>query len=110
MLALSHAPSDIPECVMHMVERFVILMYDNTIDKARRKLFTKKVYIQQIEPTKAALEKLVMRTITQGDHIWGQALLSSICQPVGAGRRRRRMVFTKLYGQLYLKLLRLAMN
>ena len=76
MLALSHAPSDIQEGAMHMVERFVILMYDRTststeIDKARRKLFAKKADIKQIPPTKAAFEQHMMRAVFQGGHIWG---------------------------------------
>ena len=47
LLKLSCAPSDIPEDAMHIIERFVILLYDRTatctdIDKARCKLFANK--------------------------------------------------------------------
>ncbi len=48
LLTLSCAPSDMQEDVMHTIERFVILLYDRTIntctdiDKARRKLCAKK--------------------------------------------------------------------
>ena len=45
---LSCAPRDIPKDAMHIIERFVILLYDRTgtctdIDKARCKLFAKKI-------------------------------------------------------------------
>ena len=87
MLALSHAPRDVHESAMNTIERFVILMYDRTstctdINKARRKLFTKKTNIKHIPPTKAALEQHVMRAVYQGGHVWGQALLASPVLPL----------------------------
>ncbi|KAG7167742.1 putative RNA recognition motif-containing protein 2, partial [Homarus americanus] len=62
LLKLSAASKVIPEDVMHIIERFVILLYDRTsscmdINKARRKLFTKKNNVQLIPPRKAALEE-----------------------------------------------------
>lgn len=47
LLNLSSAPSEIPEEVLHTIERFVILLYDRTspytdIDKARKKLRTQE--------------------------------------------------------------------
>ena len=87
MLALSHAPSNIQEGAMHMVERFVILMYDRAststeINKAQRKLFAKKADIKQIPPTKAAFQQHVMRAVFHGGPIWGQALLASPLLPL----------------------------
>ena len=66
LLQLSSAPSEIPEYVMQSIERFVILRYGRTstctdINKARKKLFTKKNNVHLIPPTKAALEEHVKR-------------------------------------------------
>ena len=66
------------------MERFVILMYDETsrytdIDKARRKMFAKRLKAEQIPPTFDALEQHLRRAIYQGGYVWVQALL---LQPV----------------------------
>ncbi len=86
LLQLSCAPSEVPEDVMHIIERFVILLYDRTsqctdIDKARKKMFTKKPNVKQIPPTKAALEQHVRRATYQGGHVWGQSLLPAPVLP-----------------------------
>ena len=65
---------------MHIIERFVILLYDRTstfkeINKARKKIFAKNNNVQLIPPTKAALEEHVKRAAYQGGHVWGQTLL-----------------------------------
>ena len=65
---------------MHVIERFVILLYDRTskcknVNKARKKLFAKKSSVQNIPPTYAALEQHVKRSALQGGHVWGQALV-----------------------------------
>ena len=80
LLKLSSAPSEIPEEVLHTIERFVILLYDRTspytdIDKARKKLFARKNNVELIPPTKADLEEHVKRAAYQGGHVWGQVLL-----------------------------------
>ena len=80
LLELAHAPTEIPEQSMHVIERFVILMYDRTstctdVNKARKKLFAKTSSVQRIPPTHAALEQHVKRAAFQGGHIWGQALI-----------------------------------
>ncbi len=80
LLKMASAPSDIPEDVIHTIERFVILLYDRTstssnIDKTRKKLFAKKTNVQLIPPTKAALDEHVKRASYQGGHVWGQTLL-----------------------------------
>ena len=68
LLKLSSAPDDIPQEVMAMTERFVILLFDRTspcteIDTARRKLFVKRHNVLSIPPTKAALEEHLKRAV-----------------------------------------------
>ena len=52
LLKLSSPPNDIPQEVMATIERFIILLYDQTstcteIDTARRKLFAKRPMCNQ---------------------------------------------------------------
>ena len=80
LLKLSSAPSDIPEEILHTIERFVILLYGRTstctdIDNACKKLFARKNNVELIPPTKAALEEHVKRAAYQGGQVWGQMLL-----------------------------------
>ena len=87
LLTLFSAPSFIEEDVIHIIERFVILMYDRTstchdINKARRKCFSKKNNMKNIPLTKAALEQYIKRAIYQGGHVWGQLLLPSPSLPL----------------------------
>ena len=84
LLRLACAPTEIPEHSMQAIERFVILMYDQTstctdVNKARKKLFAKRSSVQRIPPTRAALEQHVKRAVFQGGHVWGQTLVP---QPV----------------------------
>ena len=78
--ALSQAPECITENEFLAVERFVILLYDRTshlvrVNDARRVLFSHKGRsMENIPPTRAALEEHLKRTVFQGGHIWGQAL------------------------------------
>ena len=86
LINLSAAPDHIHEDAMHILERFVILLYDKTstatdIDKARRKLFAKKSNVQLIPPTSAALKQHVRRAVYQGGHVWGQALIPAPTLP-----------------------------
>ena len=78
LLTLSFTPPSIPEETMRVVERFVILMYDKTsrcsdIDKARKKLFTKRLKAEQIPPTLDALEQHLRRAVYQGGYVWAQS-------------------------------------
>ncbi|KAG0717816.1 hypothetical protein GWK47_053675 [Chionoecetes opilio] len=55
LLSLAKAPTSIQEDTMHVIERFVILLYDRTskckdVNKARKKLFAKKSSVQNIPP------------------------------------------------------------
>ena len=84
LLSLSFTPHSIPKETVKVIERFVILMYDKTsrctdIDKARRKMFAKRLKAEQIPPTFDALEQHLRRAIYQGGYVWVQALL---LQPV----------------------------
>ncbi|KAG0719155.1 hypothetical protein GWK47_051077 [Chionoecetes opilio] len=52
LLSLANAPTSIQEDTMHVIERFVILLYDRTskckdVNKARKKLFAKKSSVQE---------------------------------------------------------------
>ena len=84
LLSLSFTPHSIPKETVKVIERFVILMHDKTsrctdIDKARRKMFAKRLKAEQIPPTFDALEQHLRRAIYQGGYVWVQALL---LQPV----------------------------
>ena len=75
---------------MKIIERFVILMYDKTsrctdIDKARRKMFAKRLKAEQIPPTFDALELHLRRAIYQGGYVWAQALLTQPVLPSQTG-------------------------
>ena len=88
LLTLSSAPSFI-EDVIHIIARFVILMYDRTstchnINKARRKFFSKK-NVKNIPPTKASHEQHIIRATYQGGHVCGLLLLPSPLLPLPTG-------------------------
>ena len=64
---------------MHVIERFVILLYDRTskckdVNKARKKLFAKKSSVQNIPPTYTALEQHVKSSALQDGHVWGSGI------------------------------------
>ena len=89
-LMLADEPKEIPDDAMHVIERFVILLFDITstftkVDHAERKLFPQKTSVQQIPPTRAALEKHVKRPVYQGGHIWGKKLLPDPVLPSSTG-------------------------
>lgn len=73
-------PLGTPEDVIQKLERFIILMYSRTSDDvnvntARMTLFSKMSRsIDNIPPTKAALEEHIKRAAYQAGHIWGQTL------------------------------------
>ena len=70
---------------MAVIERFVVLLYDRTsaiveVNQATKDLFSKKARnLENIPPTRAALEQHTMRALFQGAYIGGQVLLM---QPV----------------------------
>ena len=78
-------PEKVEDNCMAVIERFVVLLYDRTsaiveVNQARKDLFSKKARsLENIPPTRAALEQHTMRVVFQGAYIWGQVLLT---QPV----------------------------
>jgi hypothetical protein len=72
---------------MSVIERFVILMYDNTsvdvsVDVARMNMFTSKTQIiDRLPPTQGALVQHVKRAIYQADHVWAKASEASPTLP-----------------------------
>ena len=92
-LKMSTAPSDLPEDVVHIIDRFIILQYDRIstctdIEKTRKKLFVKKNNVHLILPTKAALSR---GRPTRKGHAWGNATPHQSClhQPAVTGPRMR---------------------
>ena len=77
LLSLANAPTSIQEDTMHVIERFVILLYDLTtkckdVNKTRKQLFAKTNSVQNIPPTYAALEQHVKRSALHGGHVWAR--------------------------------------
>ena len=78
-------PEKVEDNCMAVIERFVVLLYDRKsaiveVNQARKDLFSKKARnLENIPPTRAALEQHTMRAVFQGAYIWGQVLLT---QPV----------------------------
>ena len=78
---LSSAPDDISEEQLHLLERFVILMYDKTsneesVNICRKDLFTRKSrQIENIPPTRNALLQHSKRAALQAGHIWFQSVI-----------------------------------
>ena len=76
------SPCTLTEEVIGKLERFVVLMYSRTSDDihvnaARMNLFTKcSRNIDNIPPTRAALEEHIKRSVYQAGYIWGQCLQS----------------------------------
>ena len=77
MLSLQSSPENVlsPE-IFSVVEQFVVLLYERTseitnVNEARRRLFPKKKMLDNIPPTKAALEQHLKRAVFQGVFVWG---------------------------------------
>ena len=83
LVALTIHPSEISPQLMNILQRFVVLLYDNTstkatVNEARKQLFVQKGrQFDNIPPTEAALIEHVKRTAYQAGHIWGQTLTPS---------------------------------
>ena len=77
---LVSVPNELTEQSMLLIERFVVLMYDRTsetmeVNEARKQLFTQKSRtLENIPPTKAALEQHIKRACYQAN-CWNQALV-----------------------------------
>lgn len=72
---------------MHMLEKFVIFLYDKhseaqSLDVCRMELFTKKNRsIENLPPTLNALSLHVRRCIYQGGFVWGQLTIGNVALP-----------------------------
>ena len=79
---LSSKPTSITPEDEAMLERFTVVMYSRTcslsqVDKARQMLFAQgRQSLENIPPTKAALQQHIKRAAFQSGHIWGQTLKS----------------------------------
>ena len=76
----TYGPNEITDDAVNIMERFVILLFDRTstctkVEHAKRTFFPRKPAVQQIPPTRAALEEHTKRAVYQGGHIWGKKLL-----------------------------------
>ena len=80
-------PEKVEDNCMAVIERFVVLLYVRTsglveVNRAMKDLFSKKAWkLENIPPTRAALEQHTMRGVFQGAHIWGQVLLTQAVIP-----------------------------
>ena len=73
-----------------VIERFVILLYDKCstemeVNAARQELFTKGREIENIPPTKDALQQHILRAEYQAAYVWNQAL---VLQPTLPNRKK----------------------
>ena len=79
-LSLTSALKEVTEESIQKLERYVVLLYDRTsnkqsVDKARKDLYTKKLRdIENIPPTRAALIEHIKRSAYIGGFLWGQCM------------------------------------
>jgi len=77
---LSCRPSEIEESDLHVLEKYVVLMYDrssttSSVDEARLDLFARKQRsYDMIPPTQSVLKQHAKRAAYQAGHIWGQCV------------------------------------
>jgi hypothetical protein len=80
-LALASQPDEVDAQNLHIIERFVVVMYSRTcgldrVNEARKQLFAQgSRSIDNIPPTKAALLQHVKRAVYQAGYVWSQALV-----------------------------------
>ena len=81
LLTIAAKPDQVPDDVMKVIERFVVLAYDRTsnatsVNAARQRLFCKNSrLVENIPPTSDALRQHVLRVCYQASHVWSQALV-----------------------------------
>ncbi|KAG7168438.1 putative nuclease HARBI1-like 24 [Homarus americanus] len=86
-LSLASTPSELPDGVLSTQERFIVLLYDSTstccdVNVLRKKLFSRKSRsLEDLPPTRAALEQHIKRAAYQAGHIWGQATIAFVSLP-----------------------------
>ena len=78
---LSRVPSVVQTKHMEEIERYVVLLYQRSspiqqVNDARKQMFAHgNRNIENIPPTRDALEQHVKRAAYQAGHIWGQSLI-----------------------------------
>ena len=86
-VSLLSQPVEISPEVLHIIERFVVLMYSKTctlsrVNEARKELFAQSGRsIDNIPPTQGALLQHIKRAVYQAIYIWAQALKPSLDLP-----------------------------
>ena len=81
LLRLMLMPDKVDDVAMAVIERFVVLLYDKMstmveVNLARKDLFSKKSRsLENIPPTRAALEQHTMRAVFQAAFIWSQVIV-----------------------------------
>ncbi|KAG7158128.1 hypothetical protein Hamer_G001019, partial [Homarus americanus] len=86
-LSLASTPSELPDGVLSTLERFIVLLSDRTstccdVNMLRKKLFSRKSRsLEDLPPTRAALEQHIKRAAYQAEHIWGQASIAFVSLP-----------------------------
>ena len=89
------------ECIMNILERFIVLLYDRTcpkmkVSEARKMLFTQKGRSLELIPaTRAASLQHVKRAVYQVGYCWGQATTPMAVLPAplsGAGCQGRQKI------------------
>ena len=85
--SLKSSPASIADDSMDVIERFVVLLYDQTssltkVNDARQGLFSKKSRnLDKIPPIRAVLVQHTKRAVFQGGYVSGQALLKQAVLP-----------------------------
>ncbi|KAG7161592.1 hypothetical protein Hamer_G014153 [Homarus americanus] len=86
-LSLASTPSELPDGVLSTLARFIVLLYDRTstccdVNVLRKKLFSRKSRsLEDLPPTRAALEQHIKTAAYQAGHIWGQAAIAFVSLP-----------------------------
>ncbi|KAG7162906.1 hypothetical protein Hamer_G025061, partial [Homarus americanus] len=79
--------SELLDGVLSTLERFIVLLYDRTstccdVNVLRKKLFSRKSRsLEDLPPTRAALEQHIKRAAYQAGHIWGKAAIAFVSLP-----------------------------
>ena len=83
---LSNTPNSISSDQFDQIQRFIVLLYQRTselenVNDLRKQLFCQNRSIENIPPTKNALEQHVKRSVYLAGFIWGQTLTGNPTLP-----------------------------
>lgn len=103
-LELMQCQDNVSDEVTAQLQRFVVVLYDRASTKfddnaARRALFTKWRSIENIPPTKHALEQHILRMVYQASYVGGQALeaMPIMPSPSDWGWRKDSSLWTPIW-------------